>query len=238
MRFTRPAHWMLLSILMFGVTGAADAVRTATAPDLADTAQTRTSRSHAFATADHGAIVMSGSMPTARTHKLFDVFIYAADVQLLYDDDGDGFFHGLEVNFDADTTDFASTLYARLYLRQHEEPWSLYFQTPAFTVFGTSPDDDYFVATELLSGYQRGQYDLMIELHDATSHAPVSQFGPRDNAAFTQLPLEDMELDRRATAGDAISYSGGGGALGLLGLAVLCLAGLRQRRTIRELQDE
>ncbi len=238
MRCARPADWMLLYVLIFGAAGAADAARANAAPEVTKTAHAKTSRSHAYPASDHYAMVLNGTEKAVRGNKLFDVFVYDADIVLLYDDDGDGFFHGLEVSFDVDTTDFATTLYARLYLRRHAEPWELYFQTPSFTVFGTSPDDDYFVATELLSGYQRGQYDLMIELYEAANHALVAQFGPWDSAAFGQLPLEDLELDRLASTGDAISYSGGGGALGLLGLAMLCLAGLRQTLTKRDFRHE
>ena len=238
MRCSRPADWMLLYVLVFGAAGAADAAGANGAPEVTQTPQAKTTRSHAYPAADHDAIVLNGTAKTVRGNKLFEVFVYDADIVLLYDDDSDGFFHGLEVSFDVDTTDFATTLYARLYLRRHAEPWELYFQTPVFTVFGSSPDDDYFVATELLSGYQRGQYDLMIELYEAANHALVAEFGPWDSAAFGQLPLEDLQLDRLPTAGEAISYSGGGGALGLLGLAMLCLARLRQALTSRDLRHE
>ena len=220
-------RWALITGVMFGLTAIADAVAATTTPDPAPVTTAKSSRSHTYSAAGHDAIVLSGATQKATVNKLFEVFIYDADVHLLYDDDNDGFFHGLEVNFDADTTEFATTLYARLYLRRHEDPWTLYFQTPVFSVFGASPDDDYFVVTELLSGYDRAQYDLMIELYEANEHTLVAEFGPWDSPALSQLPLEAQQHDRYATSADTISYSGGGGGLGLLGLAVLFLARLR-----------
>jgi hypothetical protein len=186
----------------------------------------RSTRSRAFPAAADDAIVLSGAGGASTATKVFEVFVYDAEVRLLYDDDGDGFFHGLEVRFDADTTEFASTVYARLFLRRQGEPWTMYFQTPAFSLFGTSPDDDYFVVTELLSGYERDRYDLMIEFFEFGSDAFLAQFGPRDSSALGQLPLEAYSLDRLAGTGDAFSYSGGGGSMGLLPLAVLSLLGV------------
>ena len=84
------------------------------------------------------------------------------------------------------------------------------------------------MVTELLSGYDRAQYDLMIELYEANEHTLVAEFGPWDSPALSQLPLEAQQHDRYATSADTISYSGGGGGLGLLGLAVLFLARLRR----------
>jgi hypothetical protein len=213
---------------------AAGAEEVTTAPEDPNLFEDRSTRSRSYASPDQEAIVISGS--GARAGKLFDVFVYDADVTLLYDDDGDGFFHGLEVSFDADTTEFATTVYARLYLRRFDEPWSMYFQTPAFSIFGTSPDDDYFVITELLTGYPRDLYDLRIEIYEAGTDALLTSFGPWDSAVVSQLPLEAEYLDKPAATGDSISYSGGGGGLGLIGLSVLCL--WRARRPDRDTGDD
>lgn len=153
-------------------------------------------------------------------------WIYDAWVELYFDVDGDGFFSGIDVTFDADTDYFAADVYARLYLSLEGGPWILYYTTDVFTLLGTSGDDDYTVETDLVDGYPTGYYDVLIELYDYEYDELVASFGPYESSALVELPLEDESRDVGIIASPAppVSLSsGGGGSAGLLTLLAATL---------------
>lgn len=155
-----------------------------------------------------------------------DFWFFAADVVLFGDDDRDGFFHGIDLVFDADTIFRTAEVYAVLYLSLEGGPWNEYATTEDFTIFGATSDDEFGVVTELQSGYPRGSYDVLIELYDAFDGSFLASIGPADTSELGLLPLEDFGRDdphrhhRRHH---------GGGAAGVPWLALLALAALRRR---------
>ena len=97
---------------------------------------------------------------------------------------------------------------------------------------GASGDDEYFVETDLVTGYLTGEYDILIELFDAYDGTFVASFGPEDSSNLAFLPLEDASRDTPPGSTTIIINEGGGGSLGLLGLlALLGVAGLARTRT-------
>jgi hypothetical protein len=165
------------------------------------------------------------SSPQSSTH---DFWIFDADVQLFYDDDGDGYFYGIDLLFDADTIYSSADVYAAVYLSFEGGPWNEYAVTDDFTIFGSSGSDEYVLVTELMSGYPTGNYDLLIELFDAYDGTFVTSFGPDETSELAYLPLEDFNRDAPYVEQEIIIVSqGGGGAigfwmlLGLLGLRVV-----------------
>ncbi len=161
----------------------------------------------------------------------FDFWIYSADVDLFHDDDWDGFYHGIDLRFDADTWYAAAEVYAVLFLSYEGGPWNEYAVTNIFTIWGSSGLDDYFIETELLSGYPTGYYDLLIELYDAWDGSYVASFGPADSSELSFLPLESANRDDSFIGGGGTTISrGGGGAISWLLLAMLPL--LRAHMTV------
>jgi len=159
-----------------------------------------------------------------------DFWFYDVDVQLFSDRDRDGYFHGIDLLFDADTVYAVADVYAVIYLSYEYGPWNEYAETEDFTIFGTSGTDEYIVETELVSGYPTGNYDILIELYDAWDNTFVASIGPEDTSELSLLPLEDANRD--APAGgttQVIVNSGGGGSLSWLLLFVL----LATRMTVR-----
>jgi hypothetical protein len=142
-----------------------------------------------------------------------DFWIYDADVQLFNDDDRDGYFHGIDLLFDADSIYSAAEVYAVVYLSLDFGPWNEYGVTEDFWIFGASGTDEYVLVTELMSGYPTGDYDLLIELFDAVDHSFLTGFGPDETSALSFLPLEDFNRD--APIDDipvAVSHGGAGAA--------------------------
>lgn len=154
---------------------------------------------------------------------LGDHWIYDADA-VLYDDlDDDGYYRYLSVRFDADTYLASAWVYAVLYLSADGEVWEEYYATDDFLIGGTVPDDEYYVETELVSGYPPGLYDVLIELYDADFGTFSDEFGPNESPALGLLPLEDSSYDIPPVAVAISTGSGGGGAMSLLILPALLL---------------
>ena len=163
-----------------------------------------------FAKLDSGTL---GSGTATTQSGSLDFWFYDADVQLFNDDDRDGFYHGIDLLFDADTIYSAAEVYAVVYLSLDFGPWNEYGVTEDFWIFGASGTDEYVLVTELMSGYPTGDYDLLIELFDAADHSFLASFGPDETSALSILPLEDFNRD--APIDDipiAVSHGGGGAA--------------------------
>ena len=161
-----------------------------------------------------------------------DFWFYLADVELYGDSDRDGYYSGIDLLFDIDTYYSAADIYAVAYLSHEGGPWEEYAVTEDFTIFGSSGGDDYIVVTDLVAGYPRAEYDILIEAFDAYTGEFLAYIGPEDTSELAFLPLEDMERDAPATETRITVNSGGGGAsdlplLMLLGLSAAA-SGLRR----------
>ena len=184
---------------------------------------------------------MSGGMPkksslmAATTNT--DFWFYLADVELYADDDRDGYFSGIDLLIDVDTYFSVADIYAVAYLSYEGGPWEEYAVTEDFTIFGSSGTDDYVIVTDLVSGYPRGDYDLLIEVFDARDDTFLAFIGPEESSELALLPLEDMNRDAPVSSETRVTVnSGGGGSLGLLTLiflsAVVFVSRVRNRLRI------
>ena len=153
-----------------------------------------------------------------------DFWFYAVDVELYSDQDRDGYYSNIDLLFDADTSYAVADVYAVLYLSYEGGDWEEYAVTEDFTLFGTSADDEYIVDTELVSGYARGSYDILIELYDTWDNSFVADVGPYDTSELGLLPLEDTIRDEATRGSTVVVNNGGGGASGWLLLLVLLAA--------------
>jgi hypothetical protein len=163
-----------------------------------------------------------------------DFWFYLADVELYGDSDRDGYFSGIDLLFDVDTYYSAADIYAVAYLSYEGGPWEEYAVTEDFTIFGSSGTDDYVIVTDLVSGYPRGDYDILIEVFDAHTGEFLAFFGPEDTSELAFLPLEDMDRDAPATETRITVNNGGGGASDIFLLMLLGISagifGLRRLR--------
>lgn len=158
-----------------------------------------------------------------------DFWFYSADVVLFGDHDGDGYFKGIDLLFDADTYFTSFDVYAVVYLSHEGGPWNEFAATENFTIYGASSDDDYVVVTELVEGYPSGSYDILIELFDAYDDSFLAYFGPDDTSELAFLPLEDSYRDTPIVPDIIIVEEHGGGSLGWLAILALGVATLGRR---------
>ena len=172
----------------------------------------------------------SKASPNALQSVNNDFWFYTADVVLFNDHDRDGFYHGIDLLFDADTYFTFAEVYAVVYLSYEGGPWNEYAATENFTILGASGDDEYVLVTELMSGYPSGSYDILIELYDAYDYAFLAWYGPDDTSELAFLPLEDADRDAAQGPDVVVVNRGGGGSLGWLSILSLGLmVTLRQR---------
>jgi hypothetical protein len=160
-----------------------------------------------------------------------EFWFHAVDVELFADEDRDGYFHGIDLLFDADTIYERADVYAVLYLSREGGEWYEYAATDVFPLFGATSDDDFVVVSELLSGYPAGSYDILIELYDTWDDSFVADIGPETNPALGYLPLEDAGRDEPP---DVIVVEDGGGSADfptvLLLALTLAVTAIRSRR--------
>jgi hypothetical protein len=155
-----------------------------------------------------------------------DFWFYAADVVLFNDNDGDGYYHGIDLLFDADTYFTFAEVYAVVYLSLEGGPWNEYAATEDFTIIGASSDDEFVLVTELLSGYPSGSYDILIELFDAYDDSFLAWIGPEETSELAFLPLEDADRDVAVIPEVIVVHHGGGGSVGLSLVLMLGLTAL------------
>lgn len=175
------------------------------------------------------SVQQKGGVANARSGDL-NFWFYEADVVLFSDFDNDGYYFGIDLMFDADTTWAAADVFAVVYLSYELGPWNEYAETEDFTIFGASGDDSYIVETELVSGYPTGSYDILIELFDAFDGTYLTSIGPDDTSELSLLPLEDSVLDTPAgTSTQVVVSSGGGGSVGFFLLSALLALRMTRR---------
>ena len=177
---------------------------------------------HGFASHQRRQIGNRAAGTPQVTQKTRQLDFFDADVDLFGDDDGDGYFHGIDLLFDADTIYASAEVYAVVYLSLELGPWNEYAITENFWIFGASGDDEYLLLTELMSGYPTGDYDLLIELFDARDNSFLASFGPDDSSGLSFLPLEDFDRDEPVVQKTVI-VSRGGGASGTWTIGLLLL---------------
>lgn len=138
--------------------------------------------------------------------------IHNAFTTLLDDFDGDGYYRTFSVVFDADIYSYdsndSSPVYARLYLSENGGPWIHYYNTDDFIIHSDSDQDEYEVITTFMSGYESGNYDVLIDLYQVGYDGIVATYSSDDNSALYALPLESADYDQVYVDTVAVHHGG------------------------------
>ncbi len=197
------------------------------ADELRDPKSFQTTRRAAADVPQKPRVTVTGKTFSSTKSAFGDTYVFDATTDLFSDHDNDGYFHHLRVRFDADSLFPSSLVYAEIFLSADGNAWEHLYTTKDFTVFGSDPNDDYEAETDLVSGYSTGQYDVLIELHDAADSTLLDEYGPNESPKFSLLPLEDSARD--GVVEDSGGH-GGGGAVSWLMLPGLLSALVLKRR--------
>lgn len=157
-----------------------------------------------------------------------EFWIYDAWVTFNTDLDADGYFYHFSLEFDADTLYESAQVYARLYLTKGDI-FQEYHTTSVFTIEGEDERDSFVVESELLSGFQPGDYEVLVELYDADTDLLVVVYDGFEDADLTLLPLESKDYDEVYVGPPVVIVQEHGGSVGWLMLLLLPLLGWRYR---------
>lgn len=125
------------------------------------------------------------------------LYIHDAAVLLFDDEDGDGNYSKLRVDFDVDASyDDYFDVYAELFIRRiGDAQWTHYYTTDVFEIHYDYSSDEYSVTTRLNTGFPPGNYEVLIDLFEYGYSDIVDTLGPFDDYDLTNLPLEDKTYE-------------------------------------------
>ena len=151
-----------------------------------------------------------------------DVSVHSANLELIGDDNHNGFYDRFSVTIDVDYPQGSTKLVAQFYLDN-----KLFYTSGSFWVNGTSSSDQQFFDIKLNSGLSQGYYNLDVHLVDADDLSQRHQVLALDWVEFNSLPLETVDDDDYSDKEISVEHHGGSSGIALLSL--LLLAGLTRR---------
>lgn len=153
---------------------------------------------------------------TAELNQRF--WIYDASVVLHGDADLDGYYHHIDLEFDADTIFNHALVYARLYLGR-DDSFEEYHTTSVFAIEGESSNDSLIVESEFISGYAADEYELLLELYDANTDQLLAFSDGIADPDLMFLAVESEEYDQPVLV--IVEEGGSTGYVSLLALMAL-----------------
>lgn len=182
-----------------------------------------------------------------------DIWVANINTYLFDDADNDGYYAGLTVSMDIDVEQDWADVFAQIYLQRNGSQPRLLHTTDVFSIFERASSDEYQVDVGLLDNTPAADYDLIIDVVNASTGQLVDSVSNQTHHNLAYLPLEssDYQYDAQVELSYGLQISGGngnhnnigldygfsvqslghGGATGLLGLLGLALAvGVRLRR--------
>lgn len=156
------------------------------------------------------------------------IWVYDAWLVLREDRDHDQYYQSFEVTFDVDTSLEHADVYARLYLGDGNV-YREFHTTSVFHIDALDVEDEFVVTTDLLEGFQSYDYDILIEVYDASDDRLEDSYDHTDDADLSLIPLESREYEYSGGTGSSapvsISHEHGGSAgLTLMVLLLTALA--------------
>lgn len=132
------------------------------------------------------------------------LYIHDAAVLLFDDNDGDGYYSQLRVDFDVDSpyADYFD-VYAELFVRRvGDAQWTHYYTTDVFEIYYDYGSDEYSVTTRLNTGFPPDNYEVLIDLFEYGYSDIVDTLDPYDDYDLTNLPLEDKTYESSGVTSD------------------------------------
>jgi len=121
--------------------------------------------------------------------------IWVADVgTLLFSDtDDDGYFSGFSLSLDVDVEWDTAEVFAKIYLQPDNADSSLLHTTNVFTIYERAATDRYRVEVELLDNYPAGNYDLIVDVVNASTGRVADSVSYATHLNLDDLPLESAD---------------------------------------------
>ena len=153
-----------------------------------------------------------------------EYWIYDSWVTLENDLDHDGYYSKLTIEFDADSVFSHATVYAIVYIGKNNHYDAIHISSN-FDIYGEDSFDSFAIETTLISGFPANDYDILIELYDASSNSLVAFSDSYDDAdlSYVSLESENHEYSYEDTVVVVHEHAGSTSLLGLLMLTVVTI---------------
>lgn len=173
-------------------------------------------------------ISLKSSKPAILTTQAFQshVWFHSIDIRLSGDINANGFYHRLEVEFDADTDLAYQPVFAEYTLLPGYGGERLYYTSSVFELYRQTADDWFAIDTVLENRFAADYYLLTVRLFDANTGYLLAELSGFDNTALDNLPLEDYGRDSFIPSTTTVEVSAG--STGILLLLALCLLVLQR----------
>jgi hypothetical protein len=158
-----------------------------------------------------------------------NVWFDSIDISFESDLNKNGFYHGLYVRFDADTSYSSVPVYAHFALKRAGAPEVIIHTSSVFTLYDTSADDWFAIESELLHSLPPAYYDLVIRIYDADYNDLLAEISGFDEPALAELPLEDFSYDEP----NVIIVEEDSGSFGWISMLAMVAVALTRRRVQR-----
>ncbi len=149
------------------------------------------------------------------------VWFHSVDLHLSGDRNANGYFHRLEVEFDADTSLRYQQVFAEFSLLPTYGSERIYYTSSVFELYRDSSTDWLAIDTILDRNYPADQYLLSIRLYDANTGYLLAEISGFDDVNLDLLPLEDYSRDSYIGSNTTVEVSAG--SAGIVALLALCL---------------
>ncbi|WP_251359742.1 choice-of-anchor H family protein [Kangiella sp. TOML190] len=145
----------------------------------------------------NGKLVPSKQRNSEKSTKAGHLYIYDSAVLLKTDEDSDGYYSEIRVDFDVDASynDYYD-VYAELFIREEgSSQWTHYYTTEVFEIYGADNDDDYHVTTTFNDGFPSGYYEVAIDLFEHGYSGIVDSTDAIEDPDLGNLPIEDTSYE-------------------------------------------
>ncbi|WP_027669901.1 choice-of-anchor H family protein [Rheinheimera baltica] len=155
------------------------------------------------------------------------VWFHSIDIFFSGDINANGYYHRLEVEFDADTSLPYQQVFAEFTLLPTYGGERVFYTSSVFELYRDSPDDWLAIDTVLENQFNPDDYLLTVRLFDASTGYLLTEISGFDNANLDYIPLEDYNHDSYLPP-PTVEVSAG--TTGISVLLALCLVLINRSR--------
>ena len=156
------------------------------------------------------------------------VWFHSISLYLSGDINANGYYHRLEVEFDADTELNYQPVFAEFSLLPSYGSERVFYTSSVFELYRDSANDWLAIDTILDQRFAPDQYLLTVRLFDANTGYLLAEISGFDDSSLDFLALEDYDRDSYIDTTTTVEVSAG--STGIMALLTLCCLIIRRRQ--------
>ena len=155
-------------------------------------------------------------------------WFHSVSLYLSGDINANGYYHRLEVEFDADTELNYQPVFAEFSLLPSYGSERIFYTSSVFELYRDSANDWLAIDTILDQRFAPDQYLLTVRLFDANTGYLLAEISGFDDSNLDLLALEDYDRDSYIDTTTTVEVSAG--STGIMALLTLCCLIIRRRQ--------